>query len=302
MNEIAAFYTLKIKVLETYRESYPFFRGSIHEFGNKEIAQLQELIENKQNERVSEKWVYTHLKPKANEKIPRKDMLDILCKFAGYTNWDEFLYKHSEIEKMAVANNNETQNNTKYYVMGGIFITVIGLFLGINQYTKTDIKTICFKDKYTQKTIDKSKITVFEINQKKKQKLSFKNDCLEIEDRKEMTLVIESPYYKSDTLIIKDNSENINIDLQPDDYAMMMRAYMNSDLEDWNKRKLQLESIISDNAEIEEVMFEEIGVEFLDKKEFIDKIVTPSETVRKMEIIAIKYENDKIISLKFIQK
>jgi hypothetical protein len=299
MNEIAAFYILKTKVLETYRETYSFFLGNIHDFGNKEIAQLQELIEEKLNERVSEKWVYTHLKPKINEKIPRKDMLDILSKFSGFKDWDEFFYKNAPITKV------ETKNNThkiKYYMIGGIVVAFVGLFFGINQYAKNEERTICFRDKYTQKIIENSKITVFEITDNQKLKLNFKKGCLQVKHSKELTIVVESPYYKSDTIKVTNDFKNLNIDLQPDDYAMMMRVYMNSDIEDWQKRKLQLESIISDDAEIEEVMFEEIGVEFLDKNEFINKITTPSETVRKMEIIDIKYLNDKIISLKFIQK
>jgi hypothetical protein len=300
MNEIAAFYILKTKVLETYRETHSFFQGNIHDFGNKEIAQLQELIEVKLNERVSEKWVYTHLKPKVNDKIPRKDMLDILCKFSGFKDWDEFYYKNSAVN----TNETKSKNNLKrkYYMIGGLFIAVIGLLFGINQFRESEIRTICFKDKYTQKSIEDGKITVFEIKENQKQKLNFKKGCLQIKHSKELTIVVESPYYKSDTIKISNEFKSLNIDLQPDDYAMMMRAYMNSNLEDWNKRKLQLESIISDDAEIEEVMFEEIGVEFLDKNEFINKITTPSETVRKMEIIDIKYQNDKIISLKFIQK
>ncbi len=307
MNEIAVFYVLKVKVLETYKETHPFFQGSIHDFGNKEIAQFQELIENKLNERVSEKWVYTHLKPKINEKIPRKDMLDILCKFSDFKDWDEFFYKNSEIKKPTIESENYKQNKTKYYIMGGIFITAIGLFLGINQYTKTETKTICFKDKYTQKIIESDKFEVYDIDTNidlanAKTKLKTTNGCLKIKLTKQKTLRIESPYYKKQLFILNANDSIQEINLQPDDYAMMIRSCMNSNLKDWNKRKIQLENCIDENAEIEEVMFDEIGVDFLNKQDFISKITTPSEALKKMEIIDIKYLNDKIISLKFIQK
>ena len=82
----------------------------------------------------------------------------------------------------------------------------------------------------------------------------------------------------------------------------MLRAYMNGNVADWNKRKQQLDDIISDDAVIQEIMFNEIGVEFLDKDEFIAKITTPGTIVKTMEVVEIKYENGKIISLKYMQK
>ena len=83
---------------------------------------------------------------------------------------------------------------------------------------------------------------------------------------------------------------------------MMLRAYMNADIDDWNRRKQQLDNILDENAVIQEVMFEDIGVEFLNKQEFIDKITTPTKSVKKMEVISVAYKNEKIISLKYIQK
>jgi hypothetical protein len=305
MNEIEIFYLLKEKVLATYKITFPFYSGSIHDFGNKEIAQFQDNVEDKINERISEKWVYTHLKPKSNDKLPRKDMLDILSKYTGFESWEEFLFKNSNQENKQTSKTDisiQKSKKTTYFMTAGIAIATIGMFLGIQNFTENKPKTICFKDKYTQKNIENGKIEVFELKENKKEKIHLKNNCLQFNAKKQTVIVVESPYYKTDTLILNSETKNFEIDLMPDDYAMMLRAYMNSNLEDWNKRKAQLDAIIDENAEIEEVMFEEIGVEFLNKTEFIDKITTPSETVRKMEIVEIKYENDKIISLKFIQK
>lgn len=310
MNEIDVFYILKNQVLATFKLSFPYFKGSIHDFGTKEIAQLIDLIETKNNERVSEKWVYTHLKPKLNEKLPRKDMLDILSKFCGLDSWDSFFYQHSSVEKVEIANESnskKTNKNRKSIMIAGISTMFLALVFGVVQRNATSEKSICFKDKYTQKIISSDKIEVYKIETPpehlvKKIKQVTENGCLKYNNDLEVTFLISSPYYKTQTISLKPDQNVSEITLQPDDYAMMIRSCMNNNLKDWSKRKLQLENCIDDNAEIEEVMFDEIGVDFLNKQDFISKITTPSETLRKMEIIEIEYKNEKIIMLKFIQK
>lgn len=307
MNEIDIFYILKVKVLETYKLSFPYFKGSIQDFGNKEIAQLIDLIETKNNNRVSEKWVYTHLKPIVNEKIPRKDMLDILSKFSGFESWDEFLHKHSNDINKEIDIDEKPKKFKRILMKAGILALILSLVFGMNKFYDNTQKTICFKDKYTQKIIPSDKFEVYMIetpteNLIKKIKLNTINGCLKYENSDFVTFLISSPYYKSQTIKLTAIMNIQEISLQPDDYAMMIRSCMNANSKDWTKRKLQLENCIDNNAEIEEVMFDEIGVDFLNKQDFISKITTPTETLKKMEIIEIKYKNEKIISLKFIQK
>jgi hypothetical protein len=304
MSHLNIFYLLKQKILSKYKEHYPYYQGEVHQFGNKEIAQLLDLIEKDTNERVSEKWVYTHLKPKENNKLPRKDMLDIFSRWTGYAGWDEFVYLNQNVD----AEENtpiKKKNNNAIIIMGaGFLIAMLAVVISFTVKAKNEV-TVCFKDRYTQKSIDTDKFSLFLIENGNKKRLSLKGNCSTIKsDRKEIVVLVESPYYKKDTFTITMESAEgaMSFDLQPDDYAMMLRAYMNSDLKDWNKRKKQLEDILSDDAIIQEVMFEEIGVEFLNKEEFIAKVTTPTETVRQMEIIEIEYEGDKIISLKYIQK
>ncbi len=310
MNEIEVFYFLKEKVLAIFKLSFPYFKGTIQDFGNKEIAQLIDLIETKNKERVSEKWVYTHLKPITNEKIPRKDLLDILSKFSGFESWDEFLHKHSVDEKVGSLiklNSKKTNKLRKIIMIVGVSTLILSFVLGMKQFYHNTEKIICFRDKYTQKIIESDKFEVFRIESLpnelvKKIKQKTTNGCLKYENQNEVTFLISSAYYKTQMMSLNSNQNISEISLQPDDYAMMIRSCMNTNLKDWTKRKLQLENCIDDNAEIEEVMFDEIGVDFLNKQDFISKITTPTETLKKMEIIEIKYKNEKIISLKFIQK
>lgn len=184
--------------------------------------------------------------------------------------------------------------------IAGILLTVFIAF-GI----RSNEVSVCLKDKYTQKEIGEGKVTLQLLDNGRKLKVRRNGSCYIVKAAgNEVVLVAESPYYKTDTLRITAGSGpgTYEFDLQPDDYAMMLRAYMNADVEDWNRRRAQLSAIISDDAIIQEIMFDDIGVGFLDKEEFIDKVTTPSKSVKTMEVVAIEYEGDKIISLKYMQK
>ncbi len=304
MNDIALFYLLKENILVKYREHYPYYTGTLQAFGNKEIAQLIDAIEKECSERVSEKWVYTHLKPLENEKLPRKDTLNIFCKWTGYSNWDEFAFSHKE--ESTPVREAETliaqKNNRKtLYIIMGIAAILLAAVIGLT--ASGGDTTICLKDRYTQKEIEAGKISLSLLTRGKGQKLSRDGNCFLLKDTDgESLVVVESPYYKADTLKIAAGTTHYEFDLQPDDYAMMMRAYMNNNAEDWKKRRSQLDAIISEDAVIEEIMFEDIGVEFLNKEEFINKMTTPSKISKAMEIVEIEYREKKIVSLKYMQK
>ena len=323
MDDMHTFYLLKQNILAKYREAFPFYSGSLQGFGNREIAQLIDLVEKDCHERVSEKWVYTHLKPEANQKLPRRDMLDIFCNWTGYGSWEEFVFV--EKEQCSVFRQQKAAEGSEQYSVGGgqvavtdsrsqkrkltvpitiaAFTIITGMLLAFGVF-KGDMKVnICLKDKYTQKPVEADKVSLYMLDGSNKTKLTGKDNCFMLALKNEKaTVAIESAYYKADTLTIESGSESLEFDLQPDDYAMMVRAYMNGNVADWKKRRQQLSDIISDDAVIQEVMFDDIGVEFLNKQEYIDKVTTPGIVVKNMEVIEIKYDGGKIISLKFMQK
>src|SRR5690606_7038700 len=90
------FRRLKDEILFEYRKHFPYFTGNWKSFSSADIQNLIGLLENTQKETVSEKWIYTHLKSDQNDKLPRKDMLDIFCRFCGYSGWDEFIFQTPE--------------------------------------------------------------------------------------------------------------------------------------------------------------------------------------------------------------
>lgn len=302
MDSIDLFYQLKTEILCEYQKAYPFWKGTLQDFGNKEIAQLQDLIEVKTNQRISEKWFYTHIKPLNNTRLPREDMLDILTEWLGYTGWDEFKVRQEEL-----FNSNQKKSGLRGKVIAGILLFIIVVvavvvFGGGNLWRYS--YKVNFRDQYTQKLIDETNFSIFLIDDRdslNQQKIN-KGFLELLHDDEKIQVKVISPYYKDEVFLLMPGNDK-TIYLQPDDYAMMLLVYMNSNLKDWEKRRKQLNEIILEDAEILEVMNEDIGVEFLNKQEFIDKITIPVESTKRMEIIDIKYQGKgKIIGLKFIQK
>jgi hypothetical protein len=93
------------------------------------------------------------------------------------------------------------------------------------------------------------------------------------------------------------------IDLKPDDFAMMLKAFMMSDIKNWETRKVQLDKILSDNLEVLVLLKNDLGIEFFNKKEFSQKLIVPTPSVKRMKIIEIKNdENNKIQFIRIKQE
>lgn len=116
-----------------------------------------------------------------------------------------------------------------------------------------------------------------------------------------LTMVVSSPYYKTDT--IRRNLENAptseNIELIPDDYAIMLYYYSNS-IQDLKKKRESLGYLISDNALIYQIYDnDQYGVETLDKQRYINLVTTPTTSLENLQVIDTKMENGKIVLIKF---
>ena len=112
--------------------------------------------------------------------------------------------------------------------------------------------------------------------------------------------VVQSPYHKTDTIYRIASSNNTeNLQIKTDDYALMLYYYVNGKVKDWQNRRKELSRIIADNAIIFEVLPYRLGIEMYTKKEFIDKLTTPTQSLKNIEIIESKKSNEQIVKLKF---
>ena len=118
MNPLDVFQQLKNDVLLTYQKQYPYFEGNWKTFSSQDIQNLIDLIAVQVKQTVSEKWIYTHLKSETNDKLPRKDMLDILSQWVGYSGWDEYVFKNKSEVTPIVA---KPKQNNKVVLSVGFF-------------------------------------------------------------------------------------------------------------------------------------------------------------------------------------
>lgn len=88
--ENTEFDLLKRKIVETMQQSFPGISSSISEWKGQDIVNFQEELLLKVNAHISEKWFYTHMKADRG-KLPRIDVLNLLSKYVGYADWNDFV-------------------------------------------------------------------------------------------------------------------------------------------------------------------------------------------------------------------
>lgn len=307
MTELEKFQELKQKVLLKYQEHHPFFQGTWKTFSSQDIQNLIGLIEEKCKQTISEKWIYTHLKPETNNKIPRKDMLNILSEFVGFSGWDEFTFEEKSVQANQSSQSEKSKISKKWLFLLFIPLALVVVFFSKKEESKP--KTIQLNNEYTNEKVNAEEVKVFEVKDSVKQELEIKEGKVQVSNNgnEKSKLVIQSPFYEPKTIVINSNGAITEppkrIDLKPDDYAMMLKAFMLSDIKDWQTRKEQLNKILSDNLEVIVMLKDDLGAEYFNKNEFSQKLIVPTASLKKMKIVEIKNDaNDKIQFIRIKQE
>ena len=299
MNPLELFQLLKSDVLLAYKKQHPYFEGTWKTFSSQDILNLIELIENKINQRVSEKWIYTHLKPENNPKLPRKDMLDILSQLAGYSNWDEYVFKNKKGISEGIEPIKKKQNQGVWIICGIILIGIATYSYYL--FNDTESKTITIKDAFTNKKISSEEIKATVLEEETEKPIEIVDSEIKISKEK-IKVLLKSPYYEEKTIVINKDSPS-DITLRPDDYAMMLKAFMKSDIKDWQTRKVQLQKILAEDVEVIVVLRDNLGFEYFNKIEFSQKLIVPSASLKKMRLIDIQHNIRKEINfIRIIQE
>lgn len=297
MTELELFQRLKQEVLLTYQKQYSYFQGNWKSFSSQDIQNLIESINDKTKQSISEKWIYTHLKPEINSKLPRKDMLDILSQYSGFSGWDEFAFINREeaFDKKAASSD---KKNTKLFFLVGVLIMIVVIVVVVN--SKKTTQKLQLKNQFTNETIDAKEVKAYAIENDSKVEIPVQNGAIEVALKNEKAkIVIQSPYYKKQEVEASKVSGKTEILLQPDDHAMMLKAFMKSDIKDWETRKAQLDKILSEDLEVIVLLKNDLGAEYFNKKEFSEKLIVPTESVKKMQVLEIK--NNDTGKIEFIR-
>jgi len=290
------FRSLKENLVKKLQESYPDAGIDISAWKGREIQLFQKDLEENVNGRISEKSFYTHFKTET-DKIPRIDVLDLLCQYVGYENWVDF------------KNQNQQNTKTRKYIWIGLAtgLMIIAAFI-ISIQLKPKTYSISVIDAYSNTTIkpDQLKITQLFDDQSPKEIDGIDDSIYTFVTNSSMVkFVVEAPYFHKDTVVrkISNFSEHENIRLFPNDYALIIHSLSRSENEDWARRRSQLSKMIADNARIIQVnVAGGIAIELYNKNEFINKLTIPVNSLKNIDIIDIKHDNELISELRFIQK
>lgn len=295
---------LKKKIALTMKQFYPGISSNIREWKGQDIIDFQEELLKKVNEHISEKWFYTHMKSE-NEKLPRIDILNFLSRYTGYKNWNDFKYKNKKNISFS-PDRYELKKASPYLKIFGLLFFVVVSILLINTLSNNKYQ-FYFADAYTKKKIVNGlmEIIILNTNESPIQKKCDQKGFFTLKTKKQkVRFIIKAPYYKTDTITrILDKHENTEkIYLYPNDFALMIHYFSVANVENWEKRRAQLEEMIADNAYIFQVFGKDlVGMELYNKQEFINKLTMPVNSLKNIDIIETIYTKNKISLLRFRQ-
>ena len=304
MNSLNVFFQLKNDVLLTYQKQYPYFEGTWKTFSSQDIQNLIDLIAVQVKQTVSEKWIYTHLKSETNDKLPRKDMLDILSQLVGYSGWDEYIFKNKTTIISSQINKKSSAKNKVIWFLFLVGISmVISFLIYVFWYEKDNVHSLEVKDSYTNDRINTDYIEAVIVSDSVEIPVKIINSELQIQTKDSAKVVIKSPFYEDQVIVVKNEHPHQNIVLKPVDFAMMLKAFMKSDIKDWQTRKKQLNKILADDLEVIVMLKNDLGAEYFNKQEFSEKLIIPSQSLQKMKIIDIQNnDNQQINFIRIIQQ
>jgi hypothetical protein len=291
------FALLKQEIAQVMKQSYPGICPDPSLWKGQEITDFQEDLLLKVNGRLSEKWFYTHIKSEAAT-LPRIDVLNMLSRYAGYANWDDFRFRNRELlPEPAVPR----KSNYVFVLIPVIVLITAVILAGIYSLISTREYRFTFIDAETGEPLNGAQVHA-ELLLDGESPVSYTPDsmaCIRIRtDRSLIRLAVSSPYYSTDTVIrsLKKFNRSEQIRMKPDPYALMLRYFSQTDVNAWQQRREKLEALFADDAMIccSSGTKENTGIELLTKQEFIDKLTMPVSGLKNLEVTETKYTDGRI--------
>ena len=286
------------------QESFPGINPSISDWKGQEIADFQNDLLHHANAHVSEKWFYNHIKT-THSTLPRIDMLNILSKYAGFANWDDFKFSNPTSSESTPS---PKSANRLFILVPAMVLLLLFVFILLFRTCSTQDYKFQFYDADTKLPVTN---TIIEINVLRNGESPVNYLCTRDgsfifnTEKANVRFVVKSPYYQTDTVVrlLDKFSRNEIIQLHPDNYAMMIQYFSTMNVKDWQKRRDQLNQMIADSALIYQVYDKgATGVELYNKWEFINKLTLPSTGLKNIDILDTKYQKERISLIRFRQK
>ena len=295
------FEILKKKIVETMQSNHAGLSKSMEDWKGSDILKFKEDLEKMVNAYISEKSFYNHFKT-YHDKLPRIDLLNILSRYTGYVDWDDFKEKN---EDNLILVTEYQGSNRIFYILGGLAFVVFLITWILIKTGSVRTYTFCFVDKDTREPITDTRIEVILLmdNQSPLHHQCDSSGCFTHKTGEQRAMFLaKAPFYVPDTIkrILKKGEKHEIIPLQADDYALMLHYFTHSKVDDWRKRREQLDGIIADSAYLCQVFNPSMtGIELYNKKEFIDLLTMPTSSLKQIEILEILHTHEKITTIRF---
>ncbi len=335
--ELKYFDLLKKEVISHFREDFSYVSEDPTEWKITHINYFQEHLFQKTKGNFSDRWFYTYFKNNPN-KLPRIDMLNILSNYIGYKSWGDYVSKNPiEEEPWGVSNENISEKNEeltllpieskpsensvrsvekaldkkittsaqkrKKLIIPSSLIVLLGGFLLISYINKKN-NTYRFYFKDNDRGSKMKGIRVYiPSNAAEPILVSDSLGGVSVFTKEDtIRMYIQSPFYRKDTFLInlsKSDGEE-TIELTPNEYALMMYYYSRSDKSGPERRRSELNRLITDDALIYQVYDnEDYGVEVLSKDQYINLMTTPTESLKNFVLLSTSESGGKITHIKF---
>lgn len=199
--EYKYFEKLKDEIVRKMQQSHPEVPSLVSDWKGQDILAFQIDLREQQNENISEKWFYTHMKS-GSDKLPRIDTLNLLSRYAGYKSWDHFVYSH----RRPVENNKarKDRSNRLFIIIPLLVVAVTLLFYLAVTTIYNQEYSFCFIDSDTGEAImDRDIIVGVLIDGESPDFYTCDpSGCFSLKhSHKTLSFVVESPDYKADTIV-----------------------------------------------------------------------------------------------------
>jgi hypothetical protein len=297
------FECLKKDISEKLRATYPGIDPDVTHWKGDDIARFQEDLIRIVNGRISEKWFYMHIK-NANGHLPRIDILNLLSRYIGFEDWSS--YKASRNKDCSVSGSKRPATiKIMYFVSAVVLIVFSVIYLLTSAAPKT--YSFCFINALSKEPLRSNDVEVIVLNDTESPYRINPNQsgCINFTVKDgSIRFVVKGAYYKTDTIMRKFNKQTSNevIPVRVNDYALMLHMFSQGNILDWEKRRVQLNNMFSEDAQIFQLMEGQvIGMEMYNKEEFINKLTMPLSSLRNIEIIETIFDGKRIKELRFKQ-
>ncbi|SDI55264.1 hypothetical protein [Chryseobacterium jejuense] len=217
----------------------------------------------------------------------------------------------SEVEISTLPAKKNFLKKNAWALITSVLIAITGL-LGFKDVLFSKTYTYCFIDKdrgtFVINTLD---IMVIKENESPMMYKIKPGECFSYSTKdKNLKMKISAAFYEP--LEVSRNLENApgeeKIELKPDDYKMAAYYFSRKDITGNSEEQValikqkrnQLENLISNNAVIYQVYDNNTyGIEKIDKQKYITLVTTPTTSLKNLNVIEMKKDNGKIVSIKF---